>query len=693
MTPPGIAAPSPPPPSRGRGKTVFIVWLATLGVTIFCDRIRPVLERAHLTTGWASFIGFLSAMLLVALTLYGMALAARWLLRHLFWRVGRRLFLSYVMIGIFPFFLFAILLMAIVYMIGGVMSHAALRGERQASLGQLEAAAQEYSLRGEKPPDALPTLEIYDSADNSADKLPAWLRRKTFSGLVARNKESLLVAARQVADEDGGPSRTVVFVQPIDRAWVDALYEKDGMIVRMGHEDQRRDVEEAKPRDGSLHVTVGGQDGAPVKMKRGGTNLNFDDGDIGERVVRALWPPFRNIVWADVASLTDWNTGNEGDGRQLATLIINPSRNLFHFYFGASSDRYLSVLVQVILGLTITLLCVYFLAALFAGMLIFSITRAVNRIEKGTKAVERGDFSYRIGMKPNNQLGEMARSFDRMTESIASLLVNVAENERLQSEIAIAATIQRNLLPKEGPRFRGVSFSAHFEPTASIGGDYYDVFNIDKSRLAVAIGDVSGHGLSTGLVMAMVKAAITTLVEEGADEVSLFHRLNDLVFRSTERRAFMTLAFTIFDLEKGTIRHTNAGHLYPYLLRNGQPPVAIEVPSLPLGVRADVTTRTAEMQLQEGDAIVYLSDGIVEAQDPNGEPFGFEQLEGLLDAGNDRSPNGIRDAILEAVARHSATRAADDDRTVMVIRFDSLRSVMKPLQEGVEEEALVPASA
>ena len=169
----------------------------------------------------------------------------------------------------------------------------------------------------------------------------------------------------------------------------------------------------------------------------------------------------------------------------------------------------------------------------------------------------------------------------------------------------------------------------------------------------------------------MVKAAITTLVEEGAEETSLFHRLNDLVFRSTERRAFMTLAFTIFDLERGTIRHTNAGHLYPYLLREGQPPRGIEVPSLPLGVRSTISTHTAEVDLQEGDAIVYLSDGIVEAQDENGEPFGFEQLEALLSQSHDRSPSTIRDQILESVARHCGTRPADDDRTVMILRFDN----------------------
>jgi sigma-B regulation protein RsbU (phosphoserine phosphatase) len=347
------------------------------------------------------------------------------------------------------------------------------------------------------------------------------------------------------------------------------------------------------------------------------------------------------------------------------------------------------ILRNFIISLVMMLMVAYMFAAMFAAVLIFSISRAVNRIEKGTKAVERGDFSYRIRMKPHNQLGEMAQSFDRMTESIASLLTTVAEKERLQSEIAIAATIQRNLLPKEGPQFRGVTFSAHFEPTASIGGDYYDVFNLDKSRLAVAIGDVSGHGLSTGLVMAMVKAAITTLVEEGADEESLFERLNQLVYRSTERRAFMTLAFTIFDLRASTIRHTNAGHLYPYLLREGEAtPLSIESPSLPLGVREEIVTRTVELDLREGDAVVYLSDGIIEAQNENGDPFGFDQLEMLLAQQTDRSPSAIRDKILDAVARHSGARPADDDRTVMVLRFEQFRTAIVPV-EMAEEEAAV----
>ncbi|MFL6246284.1 MAG: PP2C family protein-serine/threonine phosphatase [Thermoanaerobaculia bacterium] len=644
-----------PETRRRRVSPALLLWLIGLVTIGFLEIVDRTLARVHRSFALIGVIEFFAWLLVISLTLYGLAVFIRWVLRNLFWTVGRRLFLSYLLIGLLPFFLMTILMITVAYMFAAVMTQAAVRAERQATLGQMESWTREYTITGRKPAGALPTLEIYDTEEGTGAQLPEWLRTTSFSGIVDRERTPLFVAARQF---EGDPARAVVFVQPMDKYWTDQLYERWRMIVRTTNAKGRRSGD--------------GNDGG----------VDFESDDLKEVFGENVG---RNIVWGDITDLTDWNTGKELTDRSLFMLIVNPPSNLFSYYFGASAGEYFRILATIIAGLAALLMAMYFVAALFAAVLIFSISRAVNRIEKGTRAVERGDFSYRIKMKRHNQLGAMAQSFDRMTESIASLLASVTEKERLQSEIAIAATIQRNLLPKEGPTFRGVSFSAHFEPTTSIGGDYYDVFNLDKSRLAVAIGDVSGHGLSTGLVMAMVKAAITTLVEEGADETSLFHRLNELVFRSTERRAFMTLAFTIFDLDRRTIRHTNAGHLYPYLLRKDSPtPISIESPSLPLGVRANLVTQTVEMDLQEGDTIVYLSDGIVEAQDENGEPLGFEQLELLLAGHTEASPSAIRDEILEAVAKHSGPRPADDDRTVMIVKFDSLRA---PVVESVAMEA------
>src|SRR5437762_10671875 len=579
-------------PKRRRIPAAFVAWLSGIVGIVLLSQLANLLERFQIRAGVVIFFSFLCWVLVVFLTLWGLALLARWILRKLFWTVGRRLFLSYIMIGVLPFFLFAILLSAILYLVAGVASQANFRAERQTSIGQLESWATEYGTQGKKPRTE-EHLTILDTANDGGEQIPSWLKETNFSGVTLRTADNgvesaQLTVSRQFNESDG--VRTIVITEPLDEKWARRLHERTGMRVIQRIVTHYTDYEWRGSR------------------RRGNPNDEDEFDNFGRRISLSRVFTLQTIVFFDITEeggIMDWQSGATRRKARIFTLIANPTPNLLHFYFGGSSS---SSIMRGIFGLIVSLatmlMIIYFFASAFAAVLIFSISRAVNRIEKGTKAVERGDFSYRIRMTPHNQLGQMAQSFDRMTESIASLLTSVAEKERLQSEIEIAATIQRNLLPKEGPEFRGVSFSAHFEPTASIGGDYYDVFNLDKTHLAVAIGDVSGHGLSTGLVMAMVKAAITTLVEERADETSLFHRLNDLVYRSTERRAFMTLAFTIFDLEHGRIRHTNAGHLYPYLLRSGGPPIAIEVPSLPLGVRSDILTHTAEVDLNEGDTVV-----------------------------------------------------------------------------------------
>lgn len=643
-----------PETRRRHFSPALLLWLGSI-VTIFVTIwLENLLDRFGAYIPGLGLVEFSAWLLCIALTLYGFAVVTRWVLQKLFWTVGRRLLLSYVMIGVLPFFLFAVLLAAILYVIAAVASQASFRSERQSSLAYLEQLNSEYASQGARP--RLDGLELYDTEDATGGQIPEWLRDRSYSGYALREQVPLLVSARRYPGD-----RTVVLVLPMDEQWARRIEEHGGMVVATKIAERERDTFSLRNEDADFD--------------------DFSDRGVG-------WNRIYFFDITEQGGLMLWENGQADPRKRLFTLISNPFPNLIQFYFGgATNSQIMRAIFWTLVGLAMALMLAYFVATAFAAVLIFSISRAVNRIEKGTRAVERGDFSYRIRMKPHNQLGSMAQSFDRMTESIVSLLASVTEKERLQSEIAIAATIQRNLLPKEGPRFRGVSFSAHFEPTASIGGDYYDVFNIDKSRLAVAIGDVSGHGLSTGLVMAMVKAAITTLVEEGADETSLFQRLNELVFRSTERRAFMTLAFTIFDLERGTVRHTNAGHLYPYLLRRGESAtLSLESPSLPLGVREHLITQTVEAELKEGDAVVYLSDGIVEAQDENGDPFGFEQLETLLGTQIDAAPSIIRDSILDAVARHSGSRPADDDRTVMVIRFDNL---LKPVVEVPSEPLAV----
>lgn len=644
---------------------VLTLWVIALCVMLVGDWLESLLDSMDRSLFLLSLITFGARVLFIFFSAFLVVLAIRWMLRRLFWRVGRRLALSYFLIGVMPFVLFAILMLVIGYCIAGVLSQTTFRIERLNALARMNQWNLEYELTGERPAGALSSLEVYDSRDASGAKMPKWLRSRTFHGLASRGDEILLVSAK-VYQLDG-KRRAVTLAQPVNDEFIADLRARSGMSILPTVAQTRRE------KVGDVHV---------------GVRVKGDDERFEEFTASTL---FRRgeILWFDInlnSPLYDWNNGEASDDHRMVTALSNPVGSLLNFYFGNS--QYVAVMARIIAGIAAALFVVYMFAALLAVWLIVSITRAVNRIEKGTKAVERGDFSYRIRMKPTNQLGEVAHSFNRMTESIASLLDKVAEQERLQSEIDIAAAIQRNLLPREGPQNRGVSFSAHFEPTASIGGDYYDVFNIDRSHLAVAIGDVSGHGLSTGLVMAMVKAAITTLVEEGTDTNSLFIRLNDLVMRSTEKRAFMTLGFTLFDLEHSRIRHTNAGHLFPYVLRNGGIPRAIEAASLPLGIRPLSAPKTVECDLLEGDAIVYYSDGIIEALDGNGEPFGFDRLEKVLASVSDKSAVDIQAAVLEAVRLFTSGRPSEDDRTVMVLRFDSIGTARTASEVEADDEPL-----
>lgn len=640
-------------------RTILTLWFISLCVMIVTDGASDWLSKYSREFVPFDVIGLIAQIGLISLSVILCVVAIRFILRKLFWRVGRRLALSYFLIGLLPFVLFAILMAVVGYSMAGVLSQTTLRIERLNMLSRMAQWNLEYELTGSMPPGSLETLEIYDSRDGTSKKLPQWLQTRNFSGVVKRDQELVFISAKLYEME--GEQRSLILAQPMNGEWITSLRERNGMV---------------------LLPVVAKRD---EKRRRGGetdTDISLDsDADFGGFIARALGR--REIVWFDIASIHLWEDGESSRERSMVTALANPPRNLLNFYFG--NTNYSNVVFKVMATLAGSLMMVYTLASLLAGWLIISITRAINRIDKGTKAVERGDFSYRIRAKPTNQLGEVAQSFNRMTESIASLLGKVAEQERLQSEIDIAAAIQRNLLPRSGPENRGVSFSAHFEPTASIGGDYYDVFNIDEQRLAVAIGDVSGHGLSTGLVMAMVKAALTTLVEEGTDVTSLFIRLNDLVLRSTEKRAFMTLGFTTFDLEKKLIRHTNAGHLFPYILRRGSKPLPIEAPSLPLGVRALKSPKTVEADLEDGDTIVYFSDGIVEAVDGNGDPFGFDRLEKLLTTVIGRSAADVQAALLDAVRVYTGGRVSDDDRTVMVLRFEGIGGDAEDL-----ERALMP---
>jgi sigma-B regulation protein RsbU (phosphoserine phosphatase) len=323
----------------------------------------------------------------------------------------------------------------------------------------------------------------------------------------------------------------------------------------------------------------------------------------------------------------------------------------------------------VFVALAGVLLVVYLVALTIAFVLAGSIARNVNRLTRAAQAVSRGDFSVRVRSKSRDQIGDLARSFDGMAESIQRLLLDTARKERLEAEIAMARTIQHKLLPPTEAKLPGFSVLVYFEPVAEIGGDYYDFLPMPDGRTAVALGDVSGHGLPTGLLVAMAKAALSTLLEAGHKEGELFARLNDLIHRSTDPRHYMTLCLLSYDAATRWGTLTNAGQLAPYRISGGRIE-SLSLPSFPLGLFPDKQFPSREYAFAAGDLLVLLSDGLVEAADENGDPFGFERFERVLRDSGGAGAAPLRDALLAALAAHTGGRPPDDDRTLVILTLE-----------------------
>ncbi|HEY6064634.1 MAG TPA: SpoIIE family protein phosphatase [Thermoanaerobaculia bacterium] len=365
-------------------------------------------------------------------------------------------------------------------------------------------------------------------------------------------------------------------------------------------------------------------------------------------------------------------TVNPEAGKDNNTVILIAStspRVLFDQLFAQGIPGVAKIFWGVTVGLGGALLFVYLIALGLAFALVATITRNVNRMSRAAEGIARGDFSVRVNTKSRDQIGDLARSFDGMAGSIQKLLVETARKERLEGEIAVARTIQQKLLPPESAQLDGAGVLAHVESVAEIGGDYYDYMPVPDGRTAIVVGDVSGHGLPTGLLVAMAKAALATLIETGLTGAPLFARLNELIYRSTDSRNYMTLALLVYDGRTRRGELTNAGQLAPYRISKGKVD-SLSLPSFPLGASGRSEFPTRPWQFESGDRVVLLTDGLVECVSPGGEPFGFERFEAILARESGSTAEALRDAILSEINAHTGGAAPDDDRTLVIVSLD-----------------------
>jgi serine phosphatase RsbU (regulator of sigma subunit) len=261
-------------------------------------------------------------------------------------------------------------------------------------------------------------------------------------------------------------------------------------------------------------------------------------------------------------------------------------------------------------------------------------------------------------------------------EDLAPHVKRIVERERVKAEIDAANRIQAALLPTGDPAISGTSVSSHYRAATEIGGDYFDFLLFPNDTLGLAFGDVSGHGLTSGIVMAMAKSALLVQIGYDASPARVLQVLNDIVMKTAPKRILMTFFFGLLDTESGVLRYASAGHLDPYVFRTKSRRLEpLSAWGFPLGVRRREPFREAEARLEPGDRLVLYSDGLIEAVDDDGEPFGFARFEAILTEHGEKSAQEIKNALLGSLRRFTRNRPPEDDQTLVVLSFEGRASI------------------
>jgi serine phosphatase RsbU (regulator of sigma subunit)/predicted ester cyclase len=245
------------------------------------------------------------------------------------------------------------------------------------------------------------------------------------------------------------------------------------------------------------------------------------------------------------------------------------------------------------------------------------------------------------------------------------------EREHLEQELRVARRIQQASLPMEVPTLEGWQISPYYQPAREVGGDFYDFFELEDGRVGVVVGDATGKGVSAALVAAatssMVRAVAQALGSSSPGEV--LAQVNETLVARIPSNMFVTCFYAVLDPESAGLRYANAGHDLPYLRgRSSDDAEELSARGMPLGLMPEMSYEEKETVLDAGDSVLFYSDGLVEAHDPQRhQMFGFPRL-GALVAGHAEKRSFVTLLIAELYSFTGEEWEQEDDITLLTLR-------------------------
>ncbi|MGD0931459.1 MAG: SpoIIE family protein phosphatase [Candidatus Korobacteraceae bacterium] len=688
-------------PRSKLGKTTLWFGYLAIALEILNAIIRPA--PGGILSGWASFISLL-------FVLFALLMGLRWVRRKLLWRLRNRLIVTYVFIGVIPLILLVAMALVAAYLFAGQFATYAAMSDLQSELEHMEAtnrslATQFRNLARDGKLNQQLAGEIASASDENfrhrsvsiweggkgfvlADPAQATMApikasaslAGDFAGFVLEDNRLHLRVVRRV--DEGQHHLTVISDLPITAELLRHATSELGAITLFPPDKDRTTMTTKAGGPNPMSITISNNALSGAKRLQAGS----------------VPPPSNSLdvqfPFATRLGVTDWESGKSYNG--LLVVDTRPSR-IYATLFSTLGEnagifRDLLIVIAVVFG-------VIELIALFIGVrLTRSMTKSVAELYTATEHVNRGELQHRIQLRTSDQMAALEQSFNSMTQSLANLIAEQKEKQRMEGELAIAHEVQDLLYPDDLSGLLGLEVHGVCRPARTVSGDYYDFIPLSEDRLVLAVGDISGKGISAALLMATVHAFVrayslepertlasvalsagvsesTLLTASGGNgnchgELSpalLMSTLNYQLFRSTPAAKYATMFLGCYDAASRVLTYSNAGHLPPLVLSGAGNVRRLETSGTVVGLFDDVTYDESAVAMQPGDIFVAYSDGITEPENEFGE-FGEERLIELILQHRDQPLARISDVVTTAVADWIAGGEQPDDVTLVLAR-------------------------
>jgi sigma-B regulation protein RsbU (phosphoserine phosphatase) len=674
--------------------------------------------------GWVKFLVFDAA------ALYSI-LAFRWLKRRILWRLRNRLIVTYVFIGVIPAVLLMAMALITLYGFAGQFAIFVVTSEINSQLRNMEAvnAAVGNELaarleRGDNPTvQSLAGLRKRDAAW-SRRRMSAW-HGDTLLPLDDQSKGSLLSfpvfikgeGLREITRDQGTlylrvvtllpvGSKTLVVVtsEPLDRELVGKIAADMGEISLSDDSGGVARKKTGTQNSGTQPSTPAKEEPPKQEPYRGGLDLRGENGQPLEptftvgTVPPAVNSMDREVTFFGALPVLDWKTGERAGEGAVIRVWTRPSV-LYAHLFKALGDFARGV-EYILLGIFLFFTVIVFVALIIGTRMTRTVTGAVAHLYDATKHVDRGDFSHRIPVKSADQLAQLSLSFNSMTESIEKLIQEQKEKQRLEGELAIAQEVQAQLFPRQVSELESLEVHGFCRPARTVSGDYYDFLTASSHKLILAVGDISGKGISAALLMATIHSAVRAYSVEslpqmresmsrepvavgavaGAGRImaawpegievspgALLGLLNHQLYESTPPEKYATLFLAIYDGRSHRLTYSNGGHLPPILIARDGAVRRLEAGGTVVGLFDNMTYDEGAVEMHPGEIFLAYSDGVTEPENEFGE-FGEERLIELVSENRRLPLVQISQTVTSAVEDWIGDNEQPDDITLVLAR-------------------------